>query len=560
VATIGNVNVRVSATTIGLTKGLGSAVQAMSGFGARISGLVGRFGPLAAAITGVAGAAGLGLLVKNSFAAIDVLAKTSDKLGIGTEALAGLRHAADLSGVSAESLDNSLQRMTRGISEVAKEGKGPAKDALDELGLSADRLAALSPDQQFVAITAAMQGVANQSDKVRLAFDIFGRSGVDTLNIMQGGVGALTDTMQEAQDLGLGVSREDAAAIEEANDAITRVKSAFIGVANSIAVTVAPLLKSIADRTVEFGKQARGAFLSIRPIVTQTGNVILSVWDAVASTTQAVFGALFGTAQSTLAGVGDFLLDALIIGEFAFRHIGAVSELAWAQVQLGAIGFWEDLRHLFTAEIPAVLTWFAGEWGNIWFTAVDYVLTVLINLGTNIRSLWSGVLDFIAGRGFTFDWTPLSEGFVSTVSKLPDIPERALTEIERQLGSDIDRMSGDLTEGLADHLQQRRAELLGDGEAFRVQGVGFDGDGLGDAVGRTAGNAPEAFDFGLSQAAKQALALQSRGAAGESPEQKTAKELAALKAQQKQQADAALTVAREQLAALRAQPKPASIL
>ena len=59
---------------------------------------------------------------------------------------------------------------------------------------------------------------------------------------------------------------------------------------------------------------------------------------------------------------------------------------------------------------------------------------------------------------------------------------------------------------------------------------------------------PRNIDFGLTQVQKQALQLQALGAGAESPEEKTAKELASLKAQQKQQADAALAVAREQLA------------
>ena len=81
---------------------------------------------------------------------------------------------------------------------------------------------------------------------------------------------------------------------------------------------------------------------------------------------------------------------------------------------------------------------------------------------------------------------------------------------------------------------------------------------LGDLQERLA--PAKSIDFGLTQAQKQALQLQALGAGAESPEEQTVKELSALKTQQKQQADAALAVAREQLAALRAQPKPATIL
>ena len=47
---------------------------------------------------GVTGIAMTAALVKSGLASADALAKTADKLGITTEKLAGLRHAAELTG------------------------------------------------------------------------------------------------------------------------------------------------------------------------------------------------------------------------------------------------------------------------------------------------------------------------------------------------------------------------------------------------------------------------------------------------------------------------------
>ncbi|MCR4300615.1 MAG: hypothetical protein NUV51_03320, partial [Sulfuricaulis sp.] len=38
-------------------------------------------------------------LISNSFQAVDAVAKMSDRLGVATEKMAGLQHAADLAGV-----------------------------------------------------------------------------------------------------------------------------------------------------------------------------------------------------------------------------------------------------------------------------------------------------------------------------------------------------------------------------------------------------------------------------------------------------------------------------
>lgn len=51
------------------------------------------------ALVGLAGAAGLGLLVKSSLDSIDALGKTASKLGVTTAELQKLRYASELAGV-----------------------------------------------------------------------------------------------------------------------------------------------------------------------------------------------------------------------------------------------------------------------------------------------------------------------------------------------------------------------------------------------------------------------------------------------------------------------------
>jgi len=156
-------------------KSLDKAVQQSSGrfkrWGASVSGAMGRLkasgGGLTKWIAGLAAAtAGVVTLtvawgkMRSSMADIDALAKTSDKLGVATEKLAGLRHGAELSGVGADKMEMALQRMTRRIAEAAK-GSGEAQDALKQLGVDAQALAKLPADQQLSKIADAMAGVTN---------------------------------------------------------------------------------------------------------------------------------------------------------------------------------------------------------------------------------------------------------------------------------------------------------------------------------------------------------------------------------------------------------------
>lgn len=182
--------------------------------------------------------------------AIDSLAKFSRQIGMSTENLAGLRHAAQLTGVETRTLDMGLQRMTRRIAEAAK-GTGEAKTAIKELGLDAKRLAEAGPGAAFSAIADALKGVESQSDKVRLAFKLFDSEGVALVNTLALGSIGLAKYQREARSLGLTVSREAAAKVEEMNDAITRTTASVRGLGRELMVALAPAIQTAADEMTE---------------------------------------------------------------------------------------------------------------------------------------------------------------------------------------------------------------------------------------------------------------------------------------------------------------------
>ena len=215
----------------GLNKSIGASVTKIAKIGAAF---------------GAAGIAAGVALTKASMASVDALAKTSDRLGIATEKLAGLQHAASLAGVENKTLEKSLQNLAVGVSDAA-DGSGVAKDALIELGLSAGVLEKLPLDQQLNVVADAMQGVTNQADKVRIATELFGARGVSVLNMIGGGSENLTKMAAEADHLGIAINRVDAAKIELANDAVAQAKAVFTGLGNQLATSFSPLIMTVAD-------------------------------------------------------------------------------------------------------------------------------------------------------------------------------------------------------------------------------------------------------------------------------------------------------------------------
>jgi len=222
-----------------------SVSKRLSSLNTSIGASVTKIAKIGAAFAAAGVASGVAL-TKASMVSIDALAKTSDRLGIATESLAGLQHAASLAGVENKTLEKSLQNLAVGVSDAA-DGTGVAKDALIELGLSAGVLEKLPLDQQMLQVADAMQGVTTQADKVRITTELFGARGVSVLNMIGSGSENLTKMAEEADHLGIAINRVDAAKIEMANDSVTRAKGVFTGLGNQLATSFSPLIMTVAD-------------------------------------------------------------------------------------------------------------------------------------------------------------------------------------------------------------------------------------------------------------------------------------------------------------------------
>lgn len=243
----------------------------------RMQRLTGNTRALIGTLAGLAGAAGFGALVKGSLDAADQLQKLSIRLGASTEALSEYKHVAELSGVSFDTLTMGWQRMTRRISEAAA-GFGEARGALQELGLSAQALNNLAPEQQFEVLADALAGVQSEADRVRLAMKLFDSEGVALIQTMTDGAAGIRNMRDEARDLGLTLTQDAADGAAEANDALARLKAATSGAARVFLVELAPYVElaatAIRERLPGAIRTAIGWFRKLTNIFNQIRGTI----------------------------------------------------------------------------------------------------------------------------------------------------------------------------------------------------------------------------------------------------------------------------------------------
>ncbi|WP_455387497.1 hypothetical protein [Petrachloros mirabilis] len=210
-------------------------------------------GAKAAAAIGAVGVAIAGINVRRQLNEIESLSYFSSRLGMSAGSLAELQHAASLVNIEVPTLNMALQRMTRRVAEAAA-GTGEAQLAIKALGLNAKDLARLSPDQQFLEIAQRISEVANQGERVQLAFKLFDSEGVAVVTMMNQGRKGLEDMGQEARDLGLSLSSIDAAKVAEANTELVRAGAAMKGAWRILTIELTPAVLALARAATQMAR------------------------------------------------------------------------------------------------------------------------------------------------------------------------------------------------------------------------------------------------------------------------------------------------------------------
>ena len=247
-ATIANLAVNVVSNTGSFNKGMSQTRKTLAdtnkdigGFGGKMKGLI---GPMAAAVGGILAIGKAVAGVSQAFNRMDEAAKKALSLGMGAQDLMGLQHAAELAGMSTSQLTSNLQKMQKGIGE-ALTGVGTAKDAFNRLKIDIENLAALTPEEQLAKIAEAIKNIENPAERAAAAPQIFGRSGMDMLPMLEQGAEAISNTSDEIERLQGKLDAADFDRIQETNDAWTRFKKAVEGVWNQLASLLAPVLTTI---------------------------------------------------------------------------------------------------------------------------------------------------------------------------------------------------------------------------------------------------------------------------------------------------------------------------
>ncbi len=471
--------VEIYANNNPLVRGLNVASSKLKAFGQSISGLGLKLTAVGAGIVTPILAA-----VKDFAEFGDSLEKMSRRTGVSAEALSEIGYAAQQSGTDLEDVETGLRRMQRTVVEAGAGSTGAA-EALAKLGLSAEQLRQLSPEDQFSEIAKRLNGITDPTERAAAAMNVFGKTGTRLLPM----VGDLDALREEAKRLGITMSTDDARAAAELHEAMSKIKSVLRSVAAAIGSALAPLLKewatwitNIVVGTKKWLKENRGLIISALKI----GVVILGVGVALVALGAVIsgIGTIVGVVSSIITG-GVALITGTI--STAIAIIGGIGTAfsAIASVVGAAVGFILTPVGALIVGLVALagyLIYARGVGGKV----VDYLGARFNDLKDAALQVFAEIRDF-ALQSFQGIKDALAAGDVALAARILWLSLQLawrkgiaiLTKYWTDFTSSIDRIFTDAFYGLV---------ILASGVFFDLQSAWalttkFFGDALDDFIG-----------------------------------------------------------------------------
>lgn len=220
----------------------------------------------------------------------DEIDKQASALGISTKSYQELAYALDDVGVGADALPKLLGEVAASVTDAA-DASSPAAEALTAIGLSAEELAAMTPDEQLAAIMEGLSGVTDQTEKLELANTLLGGKSEALLPLMDAQGESLQDLADKAEAAGLIMSDETVAAGAELNDQLEALENLSKGLLQTLGADLIPIISELATEITDWYNANKEVIASdIQAFADEVADGFRAVADAMIAANEAVGG------------------------------------------------------------------------------------------------------------------------------------------------------------------------------------------------------------------------------------------------------------------------------
>ncbi|MDG1643689.1 phage tail tape measure protein [Klebsiella huaxiensis] len=196
------------------------------------------------------GVAGLSI-VKSTAQQVTEADRWAKSLKMSTQDLLSWQYAAEQAGLTGDNIADIFKDINDKVGDAVLNKSGEAAQALDTLGLSAEKLSKQSPDKQLMAISEALQKIPTQAGKTNI-LESLGNDLSKMLPLFDNNNEKLKQFIQLSKDFGVAPPQEDIDNLVKVNrffqDIETSAKGLKIEIASGLAkVNLDPLKDAFGD-------------------------------------------------------------------------------------------------------------------------------------------------------------------------------------------------------------------------------------------------------------------------------------------------------------------------
>ncbi|HHS9675076.1 TPA: phage tail tape measure C-terminal domain-containing protein [Klebsiella pneumoniae] len=206
----------------------------------------------AAAATAAVGIGAAGLaIVKNTAQQVTEADRWAKSLKMSTQDLLSWQYAAEQAGLSGDNIADIFKDINDKVGDAVLNKSGEAAQALDTLGLSAQKLAQQSPDKQLMAISEALQKIPTQAGKTNI-LESLGNDLSKMMPLFDNNNEKLKQFIQLSKDFGVAPPQEDIDNLVKVNQFFQDIETSARGLKMEIAsglakVDLTPLQDGLDD-------------------------------------------------------------------------------------------------------------------------------------------------------------------------------------------------------------------------------------------------------------------------------------------------------------------------
>lgn len=398
------------------------AAAGASGFTAGLQGFTNAAQSVASATAGISAAAaaalgGMMALAVKGAATADEWATLSQQIGLSTDTIQKFQYASELIDVDMNTITGSITKM--------KSSLDSQRDTFQQIGVEVKDQRGHYRDIEsiFWDTVSALGNIQNETERDTAAMKIFGRSANELAGIIDDGGQKMKELGNEAESMGLIVSEEDIAKLNQFNDTLdamkTQINAALVQLAIPVMEALEPIIAAIASAI----KKVAQLMSSMDPTLVKIISIVLLVVAAI-SPIASILGnigvAMMGL-QAVIPGVTlavtqlGAAMASLAANPVTWIVLGIVAALAALAIAIYEIvEHWDEIKDAASSAMSAIQSSVQAGRGKIeeFADVVASKFAIIPQTVNTVAEAFKSLVDKVAGVA-----TKIKQAFSDLASK-----------------------------------------------------------------------------------------------------------------------------------------------